>query len=737
METKIKTGRNDVCSCGSGKKYKNCCMNKNGHLNGHAPKWQESEPAQSLVHYENVGEENLANLAREAYLKGLKVEAVRSLREVITKNPRNAYACYILADIMRSEAAYSESLKMLNASIALWDGYKKKLLEKIEQGRDVIFFRKELDKTIMFLSFAYLDMGIIFYNNSIPDRALSCYQTALNFNPKLSQVYQNIAIILTEQNKLDEALESYKKAVELDPKNHVYIYSMATVHSYRQNFKESIRLTEEALKIAPDDLEAQINLAHYYYYFGDIEKAKKLAAKIIEKYDGRPEVDNLKVAINLMIPQIFFSKEHALKIREELLANLDKMIKDGVKFSSSSPLPYQFFYLAYHGFNNKDIQKKIANFYRKSCVDINFTAPHLINYKSKAKKRVGFISRYLSDHSVSRCYAEFIVATAKSGEVDVFAFSSSALIDNVSSKIQENCTYVVIPKSVPKCQELIAGYELDILIYLDIGMDPQYYYLAFARLANIQCVLQGHPDTTGVDTIDYFLSSSLMEPENAQEHYSEEFVGFNNIPLYYTKPPLPDRLMARSELGIKDDEHYYFCPMLLQKIHPDFDIAMAEILRKDKKGKIVLVEKSGRNNHEVLKQRFAATIPDVAERIIFIPHINDYTRFLSTLAAADAVLDTFQFGGGTTLYITFALGVPVVTLPGEFLRGRVGYSLYKKMGIMDLIAKDADDYANLAVKLASDKNFYDEIKSKILKNNCLIYETKDAVDEFVNFIKNK
>ena len=49
-------------------------------------------------------------------------------------------------------------------------------------------------------------------------------------------------------------------------------------------------------------------------------------------------------------------------------------------------------------------------------------------------------------------------------------------------------------------------------IYLDVGMDPMTYFLAFARLAPVQCVTWGHPVTTGVPNMDYFISSDLLEP---------------------------------------------------------------------------------------------------------------------------------------------------------------------------------------------------------------------------------
>ena len=53
-------------------------------------------------------------------------------------------------------------------------------------------------------------------------------------------------------------------------------------------------------------------------------------------------------------------------------------------------------------------------------------------------------------------------------------------------------------------------------------MDPIALKLGCLKLAPIQMTSWGHPDTSGLPTIDYFLSSELMEPENAQENYTEK-----------------------------------------------------------------------------------------------------------------------------------------------------------------------------------------------------------------------
>ena len=55
-------------------------------------------------------------------------------------------------------------------------------------------------------------------------------------------------------------------------------------------------------------------------------------------------------------------------------------------------------------------------------------------------------------------------------------------------------------------------------------MDELSLQLAAQRLAPVQCNSLGHPETSGLPTIDYFLSSDLMEPLDAARHYTERLV---------------------------------------------------------------------------------------------------------------------------------------------------------------------------------------------------------------------
>ena len=75
---------------------------------------------------------------------------------------------------------------------------------------------------------------------------------------------------------------------------------------------------------------------------------------------------------------------------------------------------------------------------------------------------------------------------------------------------------------------------------------------------------------------------------------------------------------------------------------------------------------------------------------------------LRTYARIDVALDTFPYNGATTTCDALWMGVPVVTLPGQTFASRHGLGLLSVVGLTELVARDADEYAALAAGLAGD-----------------------------------
>ena len=178
--------------------------------------------------------------------------------------------------------------------------------------------------------------------------------------------------------------------------------------------------------------------------------------------------------------------------------------------------------------------------------------------------------------------------------------------------------YLVIPSPLDQAAEIISKHQFHLLLYWEVGTDSTNYFLPFFRPAIIQAATWGWPVTTGNRRVDEFVSAACLEPSDGQKHYTETLITLEGVPTFYQRPPVPKPLKTRQELGMKEKDHIYFCPQNLRKIHPDFDHALAGILRSDPEGQILLLADEQPTITELLKIRFRRTIPDVISRIFIL-----------------------------------------------------------------------------------------------------------------------
>src|SRR5690606_9305344 len=132
-----------------------------------------------------------------------------------------------------------------------------------------------------------------------------------------------------------------------------------------------------------------------------------------------------------------------------------------------------------------------------------------------------------------------------------------------------------------------------------------------------------------------------------------------------------------------------------------FDPALAAILRTDPGALIVLIEGPRRRWRALLTERFRRSMPDVVDRIRFVPSLNN-EDYLALTALGDVVLDPPVFGGGNTTLEALAAGRAVVTLPSPYLRGRLTQSMLRHIGRTDTIVPSITEYSRRAVDLAQE-----------------------------------
>jgi protein O-GlcNAc transferase len=538
---------------------------------------------------------------------------------------------------------------------------------------------------------------------------------------------------LHQQRRFAESLAAHEEALRLAPDSMVIRLSAARLAHSLELQEVSLRHYEDAVRVDPRCYEAVEAARRICVGAGFAERALKYAS-MARALNPSPAAD---LSTTLLVPSIASSLDAIREARERYEHGLDAMLAEPPHLEwPDGSLGVSAFFLAYHGLNDRELQIKTARLFLAAIPGLAFTAPHCAGARrSGAKIRIGFISRFFAAHSIFSTSVGLIEQLSRERFEVVALRVTPSRDDEATSRIRAAADRTVdLDPDVYRARSQIAALELDILFYQDIGMEPISYFLAFARLAPVQCVSFGHPNTTGIPTIDYFISNDLFEPPQPHAHYSERLALLRNLPTlaYYYKPKLPPLPAARAAFRLPEEANLYVCPQTLFKLHPDFDAILGGVLGRDPKGLVILIAGQFQEFTDRLRARFARTLSAHADRIVFLPFMG-FERFMHLLCVADVILDTLHFNGMNSSLQAFAAGTPVVTLPGEFQRGRHTQAMYRKMGILDCIAADPRQYVDIAVRLATDRAQAQTLRQRILAHNHVLFEDPRVVEEFEKF----
>jgi protein O-GlcNAc transferase len=566
------------------------------------------------------------------------------------------------------------------------------------------------------------------------DQAEDCFRKAVSLAPNAPEPRYNLGVFLQDHGRLDEAEDCYRRVIALRPDLAAAHYNLGCLYRDSNRLDEAARSYRRALEIRPAYPDALFNLALICEEQGLAEEAARLLDKIV----ALEPTDGLRIKRASLFPAITESVEHIEKLRSDFAAELDRLIAADLHIADPlHEVASTNFYLAYHGLNDRELQVKVARLYAHSVPDLVHVAPHCRRWAVPLPPRklsVGFISAYFRNHTIGHVFRGFI-ANLDRDQFDVTVMTFSEPEDDIARTIRQQADHWVrLPKHLKKAQQAVGDLGLDVLVYTDIGMEPVTYFLAFSRLAPVQCATWGHPVTTGIDNMDYYISCRGFEAPGSEAHYSETLVRLDHPPTYYYRPALPKTQRDRAYFGLPVDKTLYLCPQNLFKFHPDFDAALAGILTQDPSGLVVLVESRYPALTERLLARFDKTLPELNERIRFLPR-QPFDDYMSLLRQSDVVLDTFHFGAGNTAYQALSLGVPIVTWPGRLLAGRMVYACYELMGVTDCVAKDKDDYVRLAVRLGTDREFAAAVRARIASAADVLFEDESVVRELERFFR--
>jgi predicted O-linked N-acetylglucosamine transferase (SPINDLY family) len=579
---------------------------------------------------------------------------------------------------------------------------------------------------------AWYNLGRLQQQRGALAAAEQAYRQALSLAPGLAQAANSLGTVWQTQQRFEQALSAYHRALELQPDLLAARNNLGTALLEMGLLPEAESCFRQVLAQAPDFKEAWLNLAQALRSQGQAQQALQATEQAVNLAGNSAGLSLLQA---LTLPPIYADQADLLNWRAHFtqslaeLENASLILKEPWQELKITP-----FYLAYQGLNDRELMAQWARIQRKLCPELLYTAPHCKAYRGPraAKLRIGFASFHLREHTIATLFAGLIQhwdTRAFERIIICFAPPTGALMQQLKESVEG---VLLLSDSFWQARQEIADLELDILLWLDLGMDPRSGFLAQARLAPLQAVTWGHPVTTGIANLDLFISNQVLEPPElpelltAQRHYSEKLVLLPHLHPYYAlpKPALPDR----ERFGLGGQTHYYLCPQSLFKIHPDLDPLWAELLRQDPQGVILLPAAPVPAWQDLLQQRFRATLPDLWQRIVFFPRQSPQD-FQALLSSVDVILDSAPFGAGNTAYEALGQGQPLVTWPGDFLRGRFTQGFYRQMGLADLISTSPEAYVERALALALQPELKQVESQRIRAAQPLLFEQTQGLRE--------
>lgn len=563
--------------------------------------------------------------------------------------------------------------------------------------------------------------------------ARRCFETWLAQHPEDSDAWQNLGVAWFYTEDFSQAQRCWQQALAFsrDPAHledtileaahelaHDRLNNQAAIGFYRL-LLDSPRLSREA---------------HFFLFIilasrEQLDEALQVANTAIKKF---PNEISLRLQKTFLLPNIYHSDEemrHCHTLLEQRLADLEAWLASNPALEAHQVLTYSpLFNLMPLGLNEKTTFQRISRIWRRLFIEADAEQLRAAPRKP-GPLRLALISASVWNHSTMHYFRGMIEMLAQQTDIETglfdFAKQHDPMTDHIKGLVHH---YERLPRILESARDAITRWQPDVLMYLDIGQETLLYTLAHYRLAPVQCVTAGVPITTGIDTIDYYLSCRQFEKPQAQEHYSEKLILLDQMMVCMRPPQLAAERKSRADFGMAADSHVYFFPHTLFRLDPELDAVLAGILQADPLAEIYGMRLMETHYHHLLQSRFAASYPELSTRLHFLPWMNQ-PDFLELLSLADVALDAHRLAGGNVSFQTFWVGTPMVVYPSAFLRGRIGAGLYRLMGLEEWIAHDWQDYLSKALRLGTDPICRQRVSEQILAARETIFNRPEGIEE--------
>ncbi len=679
--------------------------------------------------------------ALQLHQRGQLGQAEALYRQILALQPDHVRALQLYGLLLHQSGRHQAAVRQLEQAIALAP-------DQVDLRRNLAMIQRE---------------------SGALEAAAAAYRQAIRLEATHAETHYNLGYTLSQLGQKQEAARAFQQAVKLDPGLTPAHFNLAFILANNHQEEPAEKHYREALALEPTHPGALYNLAVLLRLQDRLDEARALYSRLLAGQS--PPNIYIQLERDMLFPAVLPDAATAVSLREQLRAALGRYPAGGINladaafdFTAANPLTILF--LNYHNQDDRALKEQFAGLFTVEppgqaggATTEMKTAPHPTSSRrgeelssppaggseggrissppnptgGPSRHRVGVLVSYSHEGIFTRAMGG-LFDQLNTAEFELTIICDARRLDYLRERLRQPAhRYLPLSGDIRQAIAAIRQANLDLLYFWEVGSDSTNYFLPFFRLAPVQVTGWGSMATTGLSHIDHFVSSAYFEPSEAQQFYTEKLAALEAMPTWFERPPLPEPLKPRAAFGLSADHHLYACLQANLKFHPDFDPMLAEILRRDPAGRLLVAAGKNEQMTRVLA-RWRRDYPAMLAQVIELPH-QAYPDYLNVLAQADVLLDPIHFNGGVTTYEGLASGTPLVTLPGRFMIGRMAAGALQRIGVTDTLAASPEEYVESAVRLGTDSAFNQAVRRKILAANHVLYEDDAAVRAIEDFFR--
>lgn len=532
-------------------------------------------------------------------------------------------------------------------------------------------------------------------------------------------------------------------AVGQAPQHAAALRVLARAARQRRDLDTALPVLQRAVEAAPDraglvaDLgQAQIEAGEYDAGIATLQRAAALPD---------PQQRTIAWLAALTLPALMDSDDAVDAARERFAERLEQIHAD-LRLDTAVQIEAAYaaicrvlpFPLHYQPRDNRALGRRFGELVQRILRAAGGALAEPVSPRRDARRlRVAFVSAELREHTITRYFGRWLEALDPA-RFERWAFHCGNLNDATTAALAAKVdTFRHLPLPPLQVAAQIRAAAPDVVVLLDVGMDPAMLALAALPLAPRQYLAYGHPVTSGLDGFSGFLSGDALEAADADAHYHEPLIRLPGLGALPRRPVLQPPL--RETARAAGSAPQLLCLQSLSKLVPSFDTTLARLASETG---ATIGFFTGPAGLQPLERRFLARISAafaarglVPERHLQLRPRTAYADYLAQIAAADLIVDTPTFSGGATSLDTCHVGAPVVTWQGEFLRSRQTAGMLRLLELPQGIATNEDDYIATAVRLLGDADGAMALRRELRERSPRLFEAGAGLAAFADLLE--